>query len=271
MDKSSFREAWRKVRKIIRNADVVLEVLEARNPMGTRSLKLEKLVSRLGKPLILVINKADLVPREIMDEWKNVFEKEYPTIYISARKRLGTTFLWKTIRKVVPGNKPVVKVAVVGYPNVGKSSIINILKGRHSASTSPKAGYTKHVQEYRASRWLKVIDTPGVIPLRESEVTLVLRFALNPEDLSDPVGTACKLIKLGLKLHPEVFKETYKVQSKTPEEILREIALKRGLLLKGGKLNIEEAARIVLRDWINGKLVFYIPPPRSKQSFSNTL
>jgi len=255
-------KTWIKVKKVVKNADVVLEVVDSRDPLSTRSKKLEALVMALGKPLIIVINKADLVPREILEEWKNLLEREYPTIYISARERLGTTFLWKAIKRVVPRTKDVVVVAVTGFPNVGKSTIINILKGKHTAGTSPIPGYTRDPMRVRVSKWLRVIDTPGVIPLEGDEDELVLRFALSPEKLEDPIPATLKLIKKALSIDPNVFEKTYGVKSREPYKLLEELAERRKLYLKGGKLNVEEAARIILRDWQNGTLVFYVKPPK---------
>ncbi|MCC6066061.1 MAG: 50S ribosome-binding GTPase, partial [Thermofilum sp.] len=134
------KDAWAIVRKVVREADVVLEVVDARDPMATRSRELERMAAEEGKKLVIVINKADLVPREVLEEWKRVLSREYPTIYVGARERLGTRFLWRIIKRVT-GKRPVV-VAVVGLPNVGKSTILNVLKGRHSVSTSPVPGWT---------------------------------------------------------------------------------------------------------------------------------
>ena len=251
---------WLQVKKIISQADVVLEVLDARDPFRTRCKKIEELVKKLGKKLILVINKADLVPREVLEKWKFIFQKEYPTIYISAKERLGTRKLWVIIKKVT--DRRPVTVAVVGYPNVGKSMIINYLKGRHSVGTSPIPGYTKHTTLVKAATWLKVIDTPGVIPVEKnaSAVDLIMRGAIKPEELSDPISYAIELIEEALKKDPKVIERTYGVEGNDPNKILEEIAKKRGLLLKGGKLNVEEAARIIIRDWQRGKLVFYSTP-----------
>lgn len=254
----SLKKLWTKVKRVIREADVVLEVVDARDPYGTRSKELEKIAEAAGKPIIIVINKADLVSKEVMDEWKRVLNREYETIYISARGRLGTRKLWIAIKKVAP--KKTVKVAVVGYPNVGKSTIINLLRGRHSAGTSPIPGYTKHVQLVRAATWLRVIDTPGVIPLRDSEEELVFKGALSPESLEDPLPVALKLIKQGLLKDSEVFKKTYGIEGDQPLTVIENLARRRGLYLKGGRLNIEEAARIIIRDWQQGKLIFYYTP-----------
>ncbi len=253
-----YRKLWAKVKKVIGEADVVLEVVDARDPYGTRSRELEEMTEKMGKPLVIVINKADLVPKEVLDEWKRVLSKKYETVYISARERLGTRKLWIAIKKVAP-KKPV-KVAVVGYPNVGKSTIINLLRGRHSAGTSPIPGYTKHVQLVRAATWLKVVDTPGVVPLKGDEEELVFKGALSPESLEDPLPVALKLVEKALSKDLNIFKKTYGVEGEEPLSILENLARKRGLYLKGGRLNVEEAARIVIRDWQQGKLVFYYTP-----------
>lgn len=249
---------WRLVRRVIEKADVVFEVVDARDPMATRTRELESLVERLGKPLVIVINKSDLVPRDVMESWKKVLSKEYPTVYLSARDRLGTRMLWKAARKASGDKRPVV-VAVVGLPNVGKSTIINVLRGRHSAGTSPVPGYTRDDKVVKAATWLKVIDTPGVVP-RGREEELVIRSALRPESLEDPVPAAMKLIERLRTKDPEAFKRTYGVDDSDPYRLLEKIAERRRLLLKGGKLNVEEAARIVIRDWQTGRLIVYFTP-----------
>ena len=134
MSRVSQAEAWRRVRNILEMSDLVLEVIDARDPMETRNRKLEDLLGKLGKPLVIVINKADLIPLEVLKEWKEYLEREYPTVFISAKNRLGTRKLIVSIKKYAP--RLPVRVSVVGYPNVGKSTIINYLKGRHVAETS---------------------------------------------------------------------------------------------------------------------------------------
>jgi len=249
---------WIEIKKVIKKADIVLEVVDARDPLSTRSRKIENLAKRLGKKLIIVINKADLVPKEVLDKWKRLFEREFPTIYIGARDRLGTRWLWRIIKKL--SDKKPVLVAVVGLPNVGKSTIINILRGRKSAGTSPIAGFTKSTLTVRAATWLKVIDTPGIIPYGKED-QLALRGALRPESLEDPLTPALKLLEEIISHKPEIIREVYKVEVDSAEETLKRIAVRRGLLTKGGVINIEEAARIVIRDWQTGKIKYYRLPP----------
>jgi ribosome biogenesis GTPase A len=263
------KDAWAIVRRVVREADVVLEVVDARDPMATRSRELERMAAEEGKKLVIVINKADLVPREVLEEWKRVLSREYPTIYVGARERLGTRFLWRIIKRVT-GKRPVV-VAVVGLPNVGKSTILNVLKGRHSVSTSPVPGWTKHATLARAATWLKVIDTPGVVPRGEEE-ELAVRGALRPESLEDPVPAALKLIEVLRRKEPDFLKKYYGVDEGDPLRALEELARRRNLLKKGGEPNVEEAARVLLRDWQSGELAVYFTPedyglrPRRKRT-----
>jgi len=251
------KDAWSIVKRVVKEADVVLEVVDARDPIATRSRELERIVVKEGKKLVIVINKADLVPREVLEEWKEVLSREFPTIYISARERLGTRFLWRTIKRVTD-KRPVV-VAVVGLPNVGKSTILNVLRGRHSVSTSPVPGWTKRATVARAATWLKVIDTPGVVPRGEEE-ELAVRGALRPESLEDPVPAALKLIEVLKRKEPDFLKKYYGVKESDPMRALEELARRRNLLKKGGEPNVEEAARVVIRDWQSDRLVVFFTP-----------
>ncbi|MHA1617611.1 MAG: GTPase [Candidatus Njordarchaeales archaeon] len=252
------RGTWRKFWQAVKEADIVLEVLDSRDPLSFRLPIVEKRLSALGKKVILVINKADLVPRDVLEAWKREFEKEYPTIYISARYRLGTGKLRKLIYKIAPKGKEEIKVAIIGYPNVGKSSIINILKGSHSAPTGAKPGLTRHLQIVRRGR-LRVLDTPGVFPYEDAD-TLVYKGAIRVETLDDPIPHAIELINRLKKIHPDVLKRTYGFDADDPLKFLEELAKKRGRLLKGGVPDVKEAARTVLRDWQTGKIVIWVRP-----------
>ncbi|MCC6005048.1 MAG: 50S ribosome-binding GTPase [Thermofilum sp.] len=249
------------LRRLIKKVDVVLEVVDARDPWGTRSIEVERYAEKLGKPIVLVINKSDLVPAEVLKKWKNILGEKYPVVFISASKRLGTSNLWKMLKKYASmrRGKKFITVAVVGIPNVGKSALINYLKGAHSVGASPIPGYTKAVTRLRVSRWLRVYDTPGIVPKLSAE-ELAIRGALRPEALEDPVPAAVKLIELILKKNPALLKNLYGVETGDPYQFLEEFARKRGLLRKGGEPIIEEAARIVIRDWQAGKNHFYLEP-----------
>ncbi|WP_052883101.1 GTPase [Thermoproteus tenax] len=257
---SDVREAWRRVRTVVEDSDVVLEVLDARDPLATRNIELERLVASLGKRFIVAINKADLVPLDVGLKWKEWFEAQgLPAVVFSAKMRLGTRKLMAKIKSVAPSVP--VRVAVVGYPNVGKSTVINYLKGRHVAPTSPRPGFTRGEQIVRAKTWLIVVDTPGVLTSEEGDdaALAVIRGAVDPARIDDAVPYAIALINRVLSFNPRAL-EHYGYSGASAEEALEHIGRRYGRLMRGGRVNIEEAARIVLRDWIEGKITYYYLP-----------
>jgi hypothetical protein len=262
------RETWRLVRRVIEDGDIVLEVLDARDPLATKNDEVEKLADRLGKRHLVVINKADLVDRDVLEAWRVYFEKlGRRVVYISAKYRLGTRKLVAAIRSLAP-RIPIV-VVVVGYPNVGKSTVINYLKGRHVASTSPKPGWTKGEQLVRAKSWLLVLDTPGVVKTASTgDLALdVVKGLVDPGTVDDPVPYAYSLLKRVLTYNPNALRESYGIDCDL-EHALEEIGKVKRRLLKGGRVNIDEAARIVLKDWIVGKLKYAAWPPENPHNES---
>ena len=147
-------------------------------------------------------------------------------------------------------------IGVVGYPNTGKSSVINYLVGKKSARTSPVAGFTRGIQWIKLSRNFKLIDTPGVIPLQErSEADLAMKATLT--SIQDPETVAVQLISTILQKNKKLLEKKYSIKPKQkPEEVLEQIAEAKKKLKKKGELDIESAARMVINDWQKGKLKF---------------
>jgi len=232
-------QAEKRVRKIINDADLLLEVLDARFPDLTRIPVYERYVKKLGKPLILVLNKCDLVPKEYAEDWKALLSKEYPTVFVSTRMRWGSRKLREKIKEHAPTFP--VKVGVFGYPNVGKSSLINLLKGRSVSPVSPRAGYTRGEQIVRISRKIYLIDTPGIIYPRNEEILLLIG-GLEPERAEDPEVAAEVLIR---NLH---------AMGAMEEGTLEEYAKKKRFFQKGGAPDTWRAAVDILRRWQRGAI-----------------
>jgi ribosome biogenesis GTPase A len=230
------------IERIIAKSDIVLEILDARFIEKTRNKKVEERIKR-DKILVHVINKCDFVDKRNLDKIKKTLEN---CVFVSAKRHLGTTLLKQKI-KMLANKKKIERpiVGVIGYPNVGKSSLINTLKGRYSARTSSEAGFTKAEQHLRIGKDILMIDSPGVISHHEDAVLI---GAENPGAMKDPDLAVIKL----MKNHPEFILKKYGIGVADEERAIEVIALKLNLKKKGGKADIDRASRRILNDWIHG-------------------
>jgi hypothetical protein len=244
-----------KVKDMIRDSDILIEVVDARFPQETRNFELEYLAKRHGKKLLVVIAKADLVPEEFLKLAVKRIGAWLPVVYISARERHGTRNLFQKIREL-RAHKSVV-IGVFGYPNVGKSSLINALKGKHSAPTSLTPGFTKGVQLIRLESDVMLIDTPGVAPLRGKK-NLFLKGAISLHKVRDPEEAVQNLLHALIKKGArETIEKHYGLDLREPEEFLTSFAKKYNYLIKGGRPDTRRAAEKIYHDWLKGKFVVY--------------
>lgn len=258
--------SWDNLRKLISRADVVLEIVEARNPLTTRSVRVEKLVRELGKALTVIINKCDLVPLYVCREWKHYFETQNIMVfYVSSLALTGIARLKRYLNEIIV-HRPTT-ILLVGYPKVGKSSLINALKGSKVASTSPypgSPGYTKSSTLYKILPGIYMIDTPGIIPPEGDDIEMIIRKT-PVEKIQNPVKVAVKIIEMVQKFDSSIISSTYCIQAVEPLEILEKLAVKRGWIDKrDGEANIDEAARTIIRDYLRGKLTYYVLPGGSQ-------
>lgn len=236
------------VNDVMREADIVLMILDARNVEGSRNPEIEKKVKAFGKKLIYVVNKCDLLED---DELKKI--KLPNSVKMSAKNRMGTIKLMKKMMEVGKGKS--VTIGVVGYPNTGKSTVINSLKGKHSAPSSSVSGFTKSLQKIRVSKNIMLIDTPGVFSYSAVEekknLGLISIGTINPEKLKDPEETAADLI-MEFKGKIEKF---YGVEiHEDPYDTLEKIAIKKKILKKGGIPDTKRLAMQLLKQYQSGKI-----------------
>jgi len=206
---------WHHVKKVIKEADILIEVLDARHIKETRNQEIEEKVLEAGKKLLYVINKADLVKTKKFTSLK-------PCVYISSTQKLGTTILLKKILELSRG-EPVV-IGVLGYPNVGKSSLINALAGKAKARTSSESGFTKGLQKVKVNNKITILDTPGVFPDKEKDNKTLLE-------------------------------KHYNIKSEDEEDFLEKLAIMFKKMSKGNTPNLEAASRLFLKDWQTGKII----------------
>ena len=233
------------IQRVIRDADLLLEVLDARLIEQTRNTELEQTILSRGKKLLFVINKSDLVDKAIL---QNKTKELFPSIFISSRDRLGTTKLREKILSMSKG-KPVT-VGVIGMPNVGKSSVINALAGRKKASTSIVSGHTRGVQIVKADNKLRLLDTPGEFLSGEGEeYALALVGSKDFNKVKDPEHVVLRLFEE----YGEAIAEHYHVTfSEDADELLKSLTVKFKLLKKGGVPDLRRMAVRVLQDWQRG-------------------
>lgn len=306
MTKGKKRMYMKELRTVVDNADVVLLVVDARDPMGCRAPQAERMVmeNARNKRLIILLNKVDLVPKEVAEQWLTTLRKEFPTIAFRSSTQQQRTNLGRAAKDSIGlgagstatdkrstvgdsvcvgadtllqliknysrnrGIKSSITVAVVGYPNVGKSSVINSLKRSRAVGVSPTPGFTKTLQSVQLDKKVKLIDSPGVLfqdnTHANNSTSLVLRNCLNPGGIPDPLPPVTALVEL---CDREQLMVVYKVaRFASVQDFLVAVATKREKRLKGGKLDLDAAARLVLQDWNNGKIKYFVPPPQEQKT-----
>jgi len=238
------------VNTVITGSDILLVVLDARMAQGTRNLEIEDKVAASGKPLIFVLNKCDLVDKPLLEQYKRIIPN---SIFISAKHHLGTIMLREKILRTAGrlNLHSAVRVGVLGYPNVGKSSLINALKGKSAAKTSSISGYTKHIQKIRTSKII-LLDTPGVIPYKEkNDFKHNIIGTIDHSKEKEPDVVAVNL----MHMFPGVIENCYGVEViMDKEQTLENIAIKRNMVKKGSKPDIIRAAKMILKDWQTGDI-----------------
>lgn len=289
-DEATRRAYYKEFRKVVQYSDVILEVLDARDPLGCRCFQMEETVLRAegNKKLVLVLNKIDLVPKEIVEKWLDYLRNELPTVAFKAStqhqfrnltqckvpvdqasdsllKKSRACFGAENLMRVL-GNycrlgevRTHIRVGVVGLPNVGKSSLINSLKRSRACSVGAVPGVTKFMQEVFLDKYIRLLDAPGIVPGPNSEVGTILRNCIHVQKLADPVTPVETILQ---RCNLEEISSYYGVSGfQTTEHFLTAVAHRLGKKKKGGIYSREEAAKAVLADWVSGKISFYTPPP----------
>lgn len=264
------KRIWNELYKVIDSSDVILQVLDARDPMGTRSPYIEKFLKteKPHKHLIFILNKVDLVPTWVTQRWVAILSSEYPTVafHASITHPFGKGSLINLLRQFAKLHidKKQISVGFIGYPNVGKSSVINTLRSKKVCKVAPIAGETKVWQYITLMRRIYLIDCPGVVyPSAETDTEKVLKGVVRVELINNPEDYIATVLE---RVRPEYLKKTYRVDEwASATDFLEKLAVRSGKLLKKGEPDISIVARMVLNDWQRGKLPFYVCPPGFEQ------
>ena len=251
---------WPVVLNVLRNSDVVLLLVDARMPELTRNSEIiRKVESMKNKRLIVVFNKSDLVGRKEVEK----LEREYPlAFFVSATKRTGVRDLMGTLENMAENwNRPSLRVGLVGYPNIGKSTLINLLVPGARAKVSSVAGTTKKTQWVRTGN-LRIMDSPGVIPFGDGKIQMGMSSSKDPHKMRSPEKVALFLLGergnrqqvIGNRKRVEAIKKFYGVGGESAEELFEAIGRKRGFLVKGGEVDENRTAVRIVDDWQRGRI-----------------
>ncbi|MFT7615602.1 MAG: ribosome biogenesis GTPase A [Candidatus Woesearchaeota archaeon] len=245
------RSFSRILKDVIIKSDIIIHVLDARMIQNTINADIVRFATDHDKRIIYCVNKADL-----LSDTDIVVPTPY--VFVSTKTRKGMRVLREMIYKVAAKNKSeTILIGVVGYPNTGKSSIINTLKGRASAPVSSKSGHTRGEQVIRVSARVRMLDTPGVIPIAANDsLLLAILASKNPQEIKDVDLVAIKILGIVLDTRGKQFlKDRYGVDiTEASEESIEKIALAKNRLLKGGVPDIKTTCGIIIQDWQKGLL-----------------
>ncbi len=242
--------SWKVVLREIERSDGVLEVVDARCPNEFRSEKLEELFREMEKPFWIIINKVDLVPKEFADRCKRILKRlsdAVDVIHVSSKKFYGFWILRRSLKRYFGDKKA--RLVLVGFPNVGKSSLINMLAQCTVVSTAPTPGHTRGKQWIRISGKLVLSDTPGIVPKEYARGDWAK--ILFPEDVEE---SAFILLDKISKAEGSNFKELYGVEPEPSEDLLVTIGRRFNYLKRGGEVDTHRSAVKLLNDWNGCKL-----------------
>merc|ERR1712059_142381 len=235
-----------------------IQVLDARDPLGTRSALIEKYMKeeKPHKHLIFVLNKVDLVPTWVTQKWVATLSSEYPTIafHASLNHPFGKGALINLFRQLAKLHTAAKQISVgfIGYPNTGKSSVINALRSKKVCGVAPIAGETKVWQYITLMKKVYLIDCPGVVPPggETDEEEKVLKGVVRVEMVDQPSDYIPAVMS---RVKKEYMGRTYRLPKPwdwtTTSDFLERVARQSGKLLKGGEPDLNTVGKMILNDW----------------------
>lgn len=303
-------------KEVVDASDVILYVLDARDPQATRSKKLEEaILADPSKRLILVLSKVDLIPDESLRQWLHYLKQSFPTVPVRSTNGVsGAKGFNKSLTRANTAGQLLqalksyaersnlgraITVGVVGFPNVGKSSIINALisrRGRNSNAcpVGNEAGVTRTLREVKMDNKLRIVDSPGIVfpeftgeadkgskseQKREFQSQLVLLNAIPEKEVVDPESAVELLLRRLAKDNSmaDEFKEYYKLPAlpmisfeNFTKQVLIHIARTHGRLGRNGIPNLSSSAVVVLNDWRDGRFHGWTIPPEDEEETTIT-
>ena len=254
------------IQENLKAVDITIEIVDSRIPVSSRNPLIDEIIS--GKPRIIVLGKADLADEEATKAWCDRLSRGDGVRSVMAlnlqsgeniKRLLKALEAEQERRNVEKTNKRPLRIMIVGVPNVGKSSLINRLTGKRSAQTGDRPGVTRGKQWLTLSNGMQLLDTPGILwpKFEDPNVGLDLAFCGSiKDDILGVQDLGFELIKVLGNKYPELLKERYKLDEVSEEAIVNmdNIALKRGFIMSGKRIDYERTGRTVLDEFRAGKI-----------------
>ena len=259
----------RMIRAEINHMDAVCEVVDARIPRSSRNPDINELTS--GKPRLLLLNRVDQADPAVTRKWSEYFRKQgYAVLEINAKDGTGInqfptavrTLLAEKIQRYEEKGQTgrIIRVMVLGIPNVGKSTFINKVAKRKAAKTEDRPGVTRSKQWVPVDKTLELLDTPGILWPKFDDPQVGIRLAYTgavKDEILDMEELACSLLEYLSSHYPQAITQRYGVEPQ-PEEsgymILQRLGKKRGFLISGGEVNTERMAQVFLDEFRSGRM-----------------
>jgi ribosome biogenesis GTPase A len=261
-------KARRQIEEKLKQVDIVIELLDARLPLASRNPMIDEITG--VKPRLILFTKGDMADESLTKEWMNYFTNAgVPVLSIDAKTGKGVPKIATTCEQILEPlfvarkKKGIVskrmRAIVLGIPNVGKSSLINRLAGRHATQTGDRPGVTKAQQWIRVGKKLELLDTPGILWPKFEDPNTGMRLAMSgaiKDEILPTEEVALHTLKYLHYHYPKLLENRYSItiEEQTPVELLDEIGKKRGCLMRGGEIDWDKAADIVMGDLRSGRL-----------------
>ncbi len=257
----------RALREELKLVDLCIEVVDSRIPLSSRNPDIDELAK--DKFRLLVLNKSDLADEKKTAEWAAYFkEMGIETLLLCAKEKKTSDAVKKAsllvCKEKIERDKKrgivgrPIRAMVCGIPNVGKSTLINTITGKSPTKTGNKPGVTRSNQWVKTSAGIDLLDTPGLLWPKFEDKTIGFKLAAIGSVNDQVINTmqlAGESVELMDSLYPGLISEKYSLETGlSPSDCIKGIAEKKGLLLKGGELDLQKASDLFLNDLRNGKL-----------------
>ena len=251
------------------NMDAVCEIIDARIPLSSRNPDIDERTA--GKRRIVVLNRVDQADPDMTKKWAAYFRSlGYAVIEVDAKSGAGVKQFAPAVRALLKDKLDayeakgqvgrVLRVMVLGIPNVGKSTFINKVSGRKTAKAEDRPGVTRGKQWVPVDRTLELLDTPGILWPKFEDPEVGIRLAFTgaiKDDVVDIEELAMRLMDYLGRNYPRAIFERYKVTAEDSDDgwaLLQKAARRRGFLISGGEVDTERMSRILLDELRGGKL-----------------